>query len=400
MGKTFSHELTDNLIRQVLTDKTFTDLRDTKTRHRLRINTSRTGGTWYKLNNKNGVTLWDKIGKWPQLSAAELADTPHDNSGKIEPPPTINNPPFNFMRDILNWYLERQLNRRDITLLRKRDIKSAINNRLIPNLGHYQIRKPTPAILDKPLFRPLLQKYQPATVRQSWLVLRSALRAAQKLKVLKHKPDHILNAKFSDFTREKIKPKPSKLRPHDVRDVIEQINNTPDQRAQLLTTLLLLHGTRINETRLIKIKDIDTDMNYLHLPADNTKTRTAHKIPLTDTALSIIKTHLPTRKTGFLFPNNRAGEPFSTMTANKLIKKVSGGQWTAHDLRKLSRTIWAEIGLDYFAAEMLLNHSLKGLDKTYIMGHSDTRMREGLEQYHRFLIERGLKTPNKKQTAK
>ena len=174
---------------------------------------------------------------------------------------------------------------------------------------------------------------------------------------------------------------------------IEDIKNATDKRGQILALLMLLHGTRINETRLIKISDFDFNLKYLYLPEENTKTRAAHKIPLSDTAEALIRPYLPSRKTGFLLPNKRAGQPLTVQTAGNLIGKVSGGKWTAHDLRKLARSIWAEIGVDYFAAEMLLNHSLKGLDKTYIVGHSDQRMRAGLESYHGFLVQNGLKLP-------
>ena len=59
-------------------------------------------------------------------------------------------------------------------------------------------------------------------------------------------------------------------------------------------------------------------------------------------------------------------------------------------MRKLARTVWAEIGIDYLVGEMLLNHSMGTLAKTYIRTTADQLRRQALEQWHAWLDARGF----------
>lgn len=59
--------------------------------------------------------------------------------------------------------------------------------------------------------------------------------------------------------------------------------------------------------------------------------------------------------------------------------------WSAHDLRKRARSIWAELGVDYIVAESLLNHSGSALDEAYIYAHMAENKREALQTYHDWL---------------
>ncbi|MCP5899143.1 hypothetical protein NL320_27295, partial [Klebsiella pneumoniae] len=54
------------------------------------------------------------------------------------------------------------------------------------------------------------------------------------------------------------------------------------------------------------------------------------------------------------------GLPLSKGQAQKLIKQSAKGRYRSHDLRKLARSTWAEIGIDYWVAERLVNHKQKG----------------------------------------
>ena len=83
-------------------------------------------------------------------------------------------------------------------------------------------------------------------------------------------------------------------------------------------------------------------------------------------------------------------DPKTTENVLEAIKELSGGEWTSHDLRKLARTVWAEIGIDYLVGEMLLNHSVGTLAKTYIRTTADQLRREALERWHAWLDARGF----------
>ena len=71
--------------------------------------------------------------------------------------------------------------------------------------------------------------------------------------------------------------------------------------------------------------------------------------------------------------------------ANQMLRAIAHGHWTAHDLRKLARTVWADIGIDYLVAETLLNHAKNKMDQTYIHTHIELQKSEALKAYHLWL---------------
>ncbi|MGE4262058.1 hypothetical protein [Shewanella sp.] len=81
----------------------------------------------------------------------------------------------------------------------------------------------------------------------------------------------------------------------------------------------------------------------------------------------------------------------SDRNASYWIRSISKGNWSAHDLRKLARTSWADLGIDYMVAEQLLNHSMSKLDKAYIHTYMETQKRAAIEQWHGILSGKFVK---------
>jgi integrase len=160
--------------------------------------------------------------------------------------------------------------------------------------------------------------------------------------------------------------------------------------------MMLCHGTRIGETRQARWEHISFSERSWFIPAQNTKTRQAHRLPLTDPLITWLQAYqLQQQETGYagvhLFPASRGRTPLGATRASELIKGVSRGRWSAHDLRKVARTIWADLGTDYMVGELLLNHALTKLDRTYIHTYAERQCREALERYHDWLMGQGWK---------
>ena len=64
---------------------------------------------------------------------------------------------------------------------------------------------------------------------------------------------------------------------------------------------------------------------------------------------------------------------------------MAKGEWSSHDLRKVARTQWMDLGIDYLVGEMLLNHAMKDLDATYIHTTAEGMKRKALETWHQHL---------------
>lgn len=87
-----------------------------------------------------------------------------------------------------------------------------------------------------------------------------------------------------------------------------------------------------------------------------------------------------------VFPlTQRDKEPIHRGKACELIRTISLRKWSAHDLRKLARTVWADLGIDYLVSETLLNHAKGKLDQAYIHTHIELQKSEALNTYHSWL---------------
>lgn len=73
-----------------------------------------------------------------------------------------------------------------------------------------------------------------------------------------------------------------------------------------------------------------------------------------------------------------------------MFTRLGKGEWTSHDLRKLARTGWADLGIDFLIGEMLINHAMGHNVQAYIHSTVEERKRIALEQWHAHLDGKGL----------
>ena len=90
-----------------------------------------------------------------------------------------------------------------------------------------------------------------------------------------------------------------------------------------------------------------------------------------------------------MFPAARSGSLGPT-AASEIFVRLSRRDWTSHDVRKLARTAWMDLGVDYLVGEMLVNHALRNMDATYIHTTAEALKREALERWHNQLDQQGL----------
>ncbi len=101
---------------------------------------------------------------------------------------------------------------------------------------------------------------------------------------------------------------------------------------------LVLTAARSSEVRLATWDEIDGDV--WTIPADRMKTKRAHRVPLSDRCVAILKEAKQYRdRSGLLFPGFRQGRPLSDVTLTKLLREL-GIDSTAHGFRSSFRQ-WA-----------------------------------------------------------
>jgi len=173
----------------------------------------------------------------------------------------------------------------------------------------------------------------------------------------------------------------------------ERFDSAPDDA--MLALMMLCHGTRIGETRMTRWADIALSEREWFIPAEHTKSRTEHRLPLTDQACALLHRYRDCQRASgyegaYLFPSRR-GLPLSENQASAVFTRLGQGAWTSHDLRKVARTAWTDLGIDGHIGEMLLNHSLGKIASTYINTQATEQRRLALVKWHDWLDGHGFR---------
>jgi integrase len=398
---TVSVALSDAAIKRHAADPTVKQLRDSRRPVVFRYHASRASGSWYVVTYSKGqVNPYSKIANWPALGAADFMDALPKILQKlaIDPSASVAVDGWQTVGELLTWYRERSKRERNKSTKRKDAIRSVIKCHLWPNLASVRLTELNQSCLDEKLIWPLQERYALSYVRQVFGVLTGAFKQAHKLKLITVNP--LAEFTFPDFIETRIEAKPGAIRPDQVRGVLAGLlayvatwqGKIP--KSVVLAVMMLAHGTRIGETRLTKIKNLNFEDREWFIPSTDAKTRAEMVVPMTDQICAFLRLYLEQQKAAgydgaYLFPGSN-GKPLNPKQADDLFKPLTGGEWTSHDLRKVARTCWADLGVDHLVGEFLLNHKLQGVSAVYIHTTLKAQKRAALERWHAWLDARGF----------
>jgi integrase len=120
--------------------------------------------------------------------------------------------------------------------------------------------------------------------------------------------------------------------------------------------MLILTGQRRDEVAAMEWAEVDTAAALWRLPAERTKNRRAHEVPLSLQATAVLTDRERDGRT-YVFGRD-AGAPFSGYSAAKRRLDTGSGvvAWTLHDLRRTAVTGMVEIGIAPHVVEAIVNH--------------------------------------------
>jgi integrase len=391
--KTLSVSLSDAEIRRHQ-GSDVRQLRDPRYRQlRFRYSTvDRTRGAWHVVV----AGKWGKAGDYPGISTKAMLATLPAILARRSADPASKSTATNWstMGELLTWYQDRMVRDRSLSEKRKASAKSALKRHLHPRLGQLALAELNRPAIDRLLLMPMQERYALSFVRSVWGVLGVAVRQAYRLDLLAVNP--LAGLEFTDFVRTKIKAKAARLHSDDVPGLLELLADRFDELPAgcVLAGLMLCHGTRLGETRLARWKNVNTETGKWFIPAVDTKTKAAHTLPLTTQATALIERYRRVQQAKgyagqFLFPGS-SGRALSATKASTIFKYMANGEWSSHDLRKVARTAWTDLGVDYMVGELLLNHAMKDLDQAYIHTSAEQLKRQALEMWHAWLDQRGF----------
>ncbi len=352
----------------------------------------RNKGSWHVVVKGK----WGKAGSYPGINAKLMQSTLPAILARraADPSAASTTTSWRTVGEVLAWYGDRMSRDRGLSAKRKASAQSALRCHLVPRLQDLELASLDRRTLDNLLMWPMQERFALSFVRSVYGVLAVAFRQAARLALLSSNP--MAELKFTDFVRTRIRPKAARLRGDDLPALLQALAAQFDAVpvASMLPLMMLCHGTRLGETRLARWKHINLTTRQWFIPAGDTKTKAEHTLPLTEQACALLQRYRDAQTAmgysgPFLFPGNN-GSALSPSKACTLFVSVSQGEWSSHDLRKVARTAWADLGVDYMVGEMLLNHAMKDLDATYIHTTAEGMKRKALEAWHQCLDQQGF----------
>jgi len=351
---------------------------------------NRTRGSWYLVNKRR----WHRIGAFPALSAKQVLAALPAVRLRVSADKGSTISQWTTTGELLNWYAGRMALDRNLSAKRKTTGASAMKCHLLPRLAGVPLIEVNKATLDHLFMWPLQETLSIDYVRLAFQLLASAFRQALTLGWLSSNP--MAGIKFSDFSKAKRGIKPSRLRGVQLQGLLSELapvmENEPADA--MLALMMLCHGTRIGETRQARWSHISLAEREWFIPAEHTKTGVEHHLPLTDQVRALLIQYRDTQTARgydgqYLFPA-RNGKALSEGQASAVFARLGKGEWTSHDLRKVARTGWADLGVDHLIGELLINHAMGHSVKVYIQSDVMSRKRDALEKWHAHLDQKGF----------
>ncbi|MDH0640636.1 site-specific integrase [Pseudomonas sp. GD03860] len=391
MSKTVAVKISDAEISRQAANSDVYSLRDLANRGLyLRFAQNRARGSWYLLSGRK----WHKIGEYPGLNTKQVSAALPDVRLRVSANAGAEVSEWVTVGALLAWFAERMAKDRNLSDKRKKTAASAIKCHLVPRLGDVPLAGLDRQTLDRLLMWPMQETLTIDFVRLVFQLLALAFRQAMRLKLIAVNP--MQGIKFSDFSKAKVRVKPARLRGVQLADLLARLTEEHSSKPgdAVLALMMLCHGSRIGETRQARWAHISLAEHVWFIPADRAKTRVEHHLPLTNQVCSILSAYRAHQQAGgyhgeFLFPA-RNGKPLSESQASAVFKRMGQGEWTSHDLRKLARTGWADLGVDHLIGELLLNHAMGHNVKVYIQSDVMSRKRAALELWCAHLDSKGF----------
>ncbi len=356
---------------------------------KLRASADRSKASVFLVINAAGKTHWEKQGSWPFMCLKTfLAELPKILAKRAAGEVVISFE-LTLLADLLKWFEGHIKGNSTLSESWRRNCTSMIHKQLIPRVGEHRLSEFDFICIDTKLVKAMLMDgYAPHYIRLCVNVLKRAFSAACDMRLLKVNQLSGYRVQFS------LKLGPvgeTALTEADLKGLFDALQEA-SRPVNMLFMLMLMFGSRINETRLCRWEHFAGD--FWVIPATNTKNKQEHRLPLTPAAKLMLQSYKQWQlkyigKRVHLFCGDKG--VISIRAAQYWSEQIRFKDFTSHALRKLCRTIIADMGVDTMVGERILNHSLPVLLRTYVHSTLDRGVVAALEAYHQHLIKRGFK---------
>lgn len=149
---------------------------------------------------------------------------------------------------------------------------------------------------------------------------------------------------------------------------------------------LILTAARSGEIRGARWSEIDLTENLWIIPADRMKAQKEHRVPLSDSAVQILKALPAGERDDYVFPSIQKGKQLSDMTLSAVMKRLNKSDFTVHGFRSSFRD-WASEKTNHSSEviEMALAHSIQSaVEAAYRRGDLLEKRRELMDDWAKY----------------
>lgn len=223
---------------------------------------------------------------------------------------------------------------------------------ILPALGNYRIEQLTPPIIITNVIGPMkVLGYAPGTINRTIAILRHTLSLAGKWKLgASENPASGLSA-GPDVLRSRI------LTEEELTRLVASLAADDNKGAAASIVMLLLTGARRNEITHAKWEHVDWGNHLLIVPTP--KGIRPRGIPLSDTALTLLRRWRADGDNPFIFPSRVTGRPPESLFFpwDRIRSRAGLPDVRLHDLRHSFASFLVNRGVSLYIVQNLLGHA-------------------------------------------
>lgn len=166
------------------------------------------------------------------------------------------------------------------------------------------------------------------------------------------------------------------------------------ETARDVLKLMLLTAQRGGEVKAMAWRELDLEAGWWSISSRSAKNSRSHRVPLSKTALGIIQARkAATEGSPWVFPGRGAENQNHITEIKKAVanaRKLSGCDWTPHDLRRTASTGMGDLQIPPSTISRVLNHKdtdVPDVTWVYVQYQFDKEKRQALEAWEKRLRE-------------
>jgi len=339
--------------------------------------------------NKNGRRRRMSIGRYGVLTPAQARGKAIEilasvNAGKDPLESKKKMRAESTFKDLANEYIKRHASQKRS---RKED-ERIINKELIPKWGHLPIKEIRRRDVIR-LIDAINDRGAPIMANRTLALIKTIFNFGISRDIIEFNPAHLVKPPAKEKPRDRV------LSESEIKKFWDRIDKIPTLSIHIkaVLKLILITAQRPGEITNMEWKELDLETGWWTIPAEKTKNKLSHRVPLSPLAKKIIQS-IPRESERFVFPG-RKGSQFlkdKPIQANSIAHAVRDNRkdldvdFRPHDLRRTAASQMTSMGISRLVVSKILNHVETGVTAVYDRNSYDREKRDALNAWSERLL--------------